>query len=142
MSDSASGRPALAVELRHLRRGVARARGPPAGRVLDAGHVAGAQLHVQCAERLVQPLASARADERHDAFAAREPQPTATWATLAPCSCATASQALDKREVALEVIALKRGDMPRKSRGSRARGGLQWPLSGPRESSDTRSAGR
>ena len=52
---------ALAVEMRHLRRGVARARGGSLRhRAFDCGDVSGAQVDVEGAERLRQAVAAAQ----------------------------------------------------------------------------------
>src|SRR3954462_208451 len=75
----ASAAAALAVEMRHLALVVARAGGRTRRHGgLDALGVGGVELDVQRPERLVQALARARADQRHDVLAARQPASTAS----------------------------------------------------------------
>ena len=100
----------LAVEDRHLA-GVVAVAGGGAGRhcALDPREVVGGQLEVERAERLGEPVAAARADQRHDVLAAREHPGDRDLGDRRALLCGDRAQRLDEREVAIEVLAGEAG---------------------------------
>src|SRR5919107_1635771 len=108
-----AGLSALAVEVGHLRLGVAPARGGT-GRhgLLYGGEVGFLQPDVQRAEPLGQPVAAPGADQRHDVLAAREYPSDGDLRDRDALLLGDLVQGLDEVEVVLEVLALKARRVP------------------------------
>ena len=100
----------LAVQDRHLLGLVARAGGCVGrDRLLDLRQVVGAELDVERAERLGEPLAAAGADERDDVVPARERPGDRELRDGRSLGLGDSPQRLDEGEVALEVLAREPG---------------------------------
>src|SRR5918996_5752463 len=103
-----SGRLLLAVEVGESPVGVA-APGGGAGRerVLDPLEILSGQLELERAERLVQALAAAGADERHDVVAAAEHPGDRYLRHARVPGVGDLAQRVDEGQVVLQVLALE-----------------------------------
>src|SRR5580693_3222839 len=98
----------LAVEMRHRLGGIART-----GRRLarhgggDRGKIGGAELGVLRAERLIEPVAPARADERHDRLALRRNPGDGGLGDADSEPFGDGAQSVDEREIGVDIVAMK-----------------------------------
>jgi hypothetical protein len=101
---------ALAVEHGHLACVVAVAGGGVGGhRALDRGEVVGVQVEVQRPQRLGQPVAPARPDQRHDVRAAGQRPADRDLRDGGAFGVGDGAQPLDQREVAIEILPAEAG---------------------------------
>ena len=115
--------PLLAVEMRHLLGGVARAGGGARRKCVgERRQMRRRQFDVERAERLRQPVASARADQRHDVVALRGDPGDRDLRRRCTDFAGDGAQAFDQRQICVEIAALE-------ARASR--GGNPAPPSGP-----------